>query len=356
MQFLLLRPKINDKQTNITHQNNCFDTIRLFSALLVLYSHHFFLNGKSEPTTLHHFQTVGGVAVMIFFAVSGYLVTKSGLNSPNFLSFIKKRIGRIFPALIVCSLLIYGVLYPIIGSGKAYSKDTLLAILRLISLQNGGVDPLNMTKGFIWSNAIDGSLWTLPLEFSCYLILGIAFCFAKNIKSILTVLLIFTILTIIVLATPTSAFSNFNFYSIPVKHFFPRVINFFIGSLMALSEELWDKKQTKLFIAIIGSIWLYSMTRTPEMNLFGYLIIPAIVIIIGVSFKDKLIKGRFDYSYGIYIYAFPTQQIIINYTTLTFWPNMLVSLVITLALASLSWHLLVEKPVLNKIRKQNSIV
>lgn len=336
------------------HQENCFDTIRLFSALLVLYSHHFLLNGKSEPNILH-FQTFGGIAVIIFFAVSGYLVTKSGLSSPNFISFIKKRIGRIFPALIVCSLLIYGVLYPIIGSGKAYSKDALLAALRLISLQNGGSDPLHIAKGFIWPNAIDGPLWTLPLEFSCYLVLGITFCFAKNIKSILIILLLLIITTISTLNPQSSILNSLNFYSIPIKDFAPRAIAFFTGSLMVFSEPLWNKRKIKFFMAIIGTIWLYSMARTLEINVLGFIIIPVLVIIVGLSFKDKLIKGRFDYSYGIYIYACPTQQIIINYTKLSFWPSMLISLVITLILASLSWHF-VEKSVLNRIRKQNTQV
>jgi peptidoglycan/LPS O-acetylase OafA/YrhL len=53
-----------------------------------------------------------------------------------------------------------------------------------------------------------------------------------------------------------------------------------------------------------------------------------------------------DYSYGIYIYAFPVQQ-----TLVSFWPQMplpaylLSSFVITVALAALSWHF-VEKPAL----------
>lgn len=83
------------------------------------------------------------------------------------------------------------------------------------------------------------------------------------------------------------------------------------------------------------------------MRILGYLIIPALVIIIGVSITDKLIYGRFDYSYGVYIYAFPVQQIIINHTSLGFYSNMLLSALMTLFLGALSWHL-VERRFLHK--------
>jgi len=67
-----------------------------------------------------------------------------------------------------------------------------------------------------------------------------------------------------------------------------------------------------------------------------------ITIFIGVTFSDALIKGRFDYSYGIYIYAFPVQQLCINTLNIGFYTSMILSAVVTIALASLSWHF-VEK-------------
>ncbi|CAI0956113.1 Acyltransferase family [Serratia proteamaculans] len=324
----------------LSHQKNCFDVIRIFAAFLVLYSHHFALSGKMEPSFLG-LESYGGLAVVIFFGVSGYLIAQSGMRSGSFISFMEKRVKRIFPALIVCSLILYGIVGLILQTDSIFSKKTLIAAINLIVLR--GADPLSMAQNYIYPNAINGSLWTLPLEFACYLILGIAFCFIKNIKPILIVLLTMTVLTIYFLSNPTTL----GFYSISLQLFTPRAVAFFFGALMALSEKSWNQKNIKIFIFISGIALLYVLKGSYELRVIGYIITPALVIITGVSLTDRLIYGRFDYSYGVYIYAFPVQQIIINNTALGFYSSMLASAVITLLLGALSWHF-VEKRFLRR--------
>lgn len=324
----------------LSHQKNCFDVVRIFAAFLVLYSHHFALSGKMEPSFLG-LESFGGLAVVIFFGVSGYLIAQSGMRSGSFVSFMEKRIKRIFPALVICSLLLYGVVGLVLQTDNVFSKKTLIAAINLVALR--GAAPLSMTEHYIYPNAINGSLWTLPLEFACYLILGIAFCFIKNIKPILIVLLTMIALTIYFLSNPT----NIGFYSISLQQFTPRAVAFFWGALMALSEKSWNSKNIKTFIFISGITLLYILKGSYELRVLGYIIIPALVIIIGVSLTDKLIYGRFDYSYGVYIYAFPVQQIIINNTALGFYSSMIVSALITLMLGAFSWHI-VERRFLRK--------
>lgn len=143
----------------LSHQKNCFDVIRIFAAFLVLYSHHFALSGKMEPSFLG-LESYGGLAVVIFFGVSGYLIAQSGMRSGSFISFMEKRVKRIFPALIVCSLILYGIVGLILQTDSIFSKKTLIAAINLIVLR--GADPLSMAQNYIYPNAINGSLWTLP--------------------------------------------------------------------------------------------------------------------------------------------------------------------------------------------------
>ena len=83
-----------------TPARNNFDALRLVGALLVLISHQFALSGRREPMFVgdHSF---GNLGVLVFFSISGYLVTSSWLNDPHILRFCVRRTLRMLPALCV---------------------------------------------------------------------------------------------------------------------------------------------------------------------------------------------------------------------------------------------------------------
>lgn len=74
-----------------------------------------------------------------------------------------------------------------------------------------------------------------------------------------------------------------------------------------------------------------------------YILIAFATISLCINIKDPFIKGRFDLSYGIYIYAFPVQQLVINVIGASFYIGMLISAVITIALATASWFLIEKR-------------
>jgi peptidoglycan/LPS O-acetylase OafA/YrhL len=62
-----------------------------------------------------------------------------------------------------------------------------------------------------------------------------------------------------------------------------------------------------------------------------------------------------DLSYGIYIYAFPVQQLIQHSLPhCTWWQNVLLALPVTLALAAASWFL-IERPAMSMIRQRRTV-
>src|SRR4051812_3311244 len=81
--------------------SNHFDLLRLALSVLVLYSHSFLMAGyeAAEPlkavTAGQH--SLGMLAVDAFFAVSGFLVTRSWVRSPG-VPFVRNRLLRIYPA------------------------------------------------------------------------------------------------------------------------------------------------------------------------------------------------------------------------------------------------------------------
>lgn len=90
----------NDESASLLSRDNCFDLLRTLAAFAVLFSHSFALSGLPEPL-IGYKSTLGNLAVWVFFAISGYLITKSCLASATLRLFTIKRLLRIMPALIV---------------------------------------------------------------------------------------------------------------------------------------------------------------------------------------------------------------------------------------------------------------
>lgn len=80
----------------VKHTNN-YDFIRFCAASLVLFSHHYALVGSQAPAepSLLGLNTLGGLAVSIFFALSGYLITQSWFADPHPVRFAIRRVLRI---------------------------------------------------------------------------------------------------------------------------------------------------------------------------------------------------------------------------------------------------------------------
>src|ERR1035437_4538858 len=87
-------------QDGLRGTDNALGVIRLTLASLVIFSHAFYLGGWGGDPTLrwtHGQATIGDLAVIGFFIVSGYLITKSGTRI-DIIQFMWHRILRIFPA------------------------------------------------------------------------------------------------------------------------------------------------------------------------------------------------------------------------------------------------------------------
>jgi peptidoglycan/LPS O-acetylase OafA/YrhL len=111
----------------IDHQNNNFDLIRVFAAILVMYSHVTSIftpigfKVPHDPITnflLINFgqtgQTSGSISVEVFFFISGFLLMGAILRDSSLTKFTLSRCFRLFPALIICAILISYVMGPLI--------------------------------------------------------------------------------------------------------------------------------------------------------------------------------------------------------------------------------------------------
>jgi peptidoglycan/LPS O-acetylase OafA/YrhL len=279
-------------------QRNNFDALRLIGAFLVLISHQFALSGRWEPRFVgdHSF---GNLGVLMFFSISGYLVTSSWLRDPHILRFIARRALRLLPALCV-------------------SIPLTLAVIAALGLTGFPENPRHHTNG---------SLWTIPYEVYCYALLLVA-GIATRRPSVVFSLGIFACFVLTGLQSGTTVLAYFGLF-------------FAAGSLLRTYPYLRKTVPTTLFL--VSGCALLQINQT---KLGLALIVPSLTIAIGLRSWAGLrdVSGIGDLSYGIYIYAWPVQQIEVAlmgqktpYLELLF-----ITVPVTLALACASWHL-VEK-------------
>lgn len=160
------------------HRRNAFGFLRLFFASLVIVSHApEMIDGNSSREILHRLtgtMTFGGVAVAGFFIISGFLISGSYLNSRSILSYMIKRVARIYPAFMVASLLLIFALAPLVGGTF---DQGLVGTIKAVALQIVKLDRPAVSGAFAGVPydepivALNGAAWTIPFEFRCYLLL-----------------------------------------------------------------------------------------------------------------------------------------------------------------------------------------
>lgn len=323
-------------------RNNSFDLIRHMAALMVLVSHHFALSGLEEPG-IAGYNSLGGIAVTAFFSISGLLISQSFFNSRSFADYLGKRVVRIFPALILCAFVMTYLAGAVFADGYVTSFGALVDFLRISVFGRANIEPI--TQGFILSESFNGSLWTLKIEFGFYLLLALALGMYRR------ALMPWVLLTVFAVATyalgnhvPGALAQKLAVYS-------AAGIAFFAGAVIAFNQQYLSDRRVLAIALVTAAGLIFFSLGTPLASVLATLGVCLATLSLGLLYVDKTIRRRFDISYGMYLYAFPVQQLIINKTSLTFIPSMLVSALIVMVLATVSWRL-VEQPALQFVHRR----
>ena len=323
------------------HTTNHFNFIRLFAAFLVFYGHSYVLTGSVAHTFFNH-----EVGIYIFFAISGYLISKSWHNDPSLKRFFIRRSLRIFPALavvILLSILLLGPLMTTLSTEQYFHSphiyNYLTNIFLYITFYLPGLFEHNPVP-----NAVNGSLWSLPAEFFMYIVVAFIGKIKNSAKYITLALFIsFVLISLLWAKSPTS--QPLVIYATDLRQVIITGAYFWAGSLM----YHWNFKRFFNFenftIALIVLVFSYQFP-----HIYGYIsifIIPFLVLSFGLSSSNSLsIFNKFDYSYGFYIYAFPIQQSVAYlFPSIHIAIYLLSTFTITMLLSALSWHL-IESPML----------
>ena len=340
-----------------TGRDNNFNLIRFMAAILVMLSHAYPLSGHSGEPLSRLGLSYGFVAVDVFFVISGFLVTGSLFSRADLPAFFRSRCLRIFPALAVCNLVCVGMvglfftrlsLWDYLCHGQLLRylvNNTLLLVGPLEAVLPGVFTDLPFRY------SVNGSLWTLPHELRLYLL--VAFCGVlafvrggligtQRIRIAMVGLSGIAMAGYLSLHTMVCAETFQAMQLVPLRllaMFFGGSALWIVRSRIRLSGRLVLLCSAVMGMAA-GHIRLFFIVYT--------LTIPYLVIYAAYAPTPRLwVFNRIgDYSYGIYIYAFPVQQSIASLLPgIKVGEMFLLAWTVALVPAVLSWHF-VEKPML----------
>ena len=331
-------------------RDNNFTLLRFSAAMTVLFAHSVAVLGLPPDREFFHQRigfSLGEMGLDMLFVTSGFLVTASLVGRQDLIAYLWARILRVYPGMWVMLVLTVFVLAPALTTlprGDYYASPLTWEYFRkCATLISGaryslpGVFETVPLKG-----EFNGSLWTMPVEVRMYLYLAaiwVALAFLPALR-IRTMRFVLPISACVLLAIVLRA----RLTGIPFNGANIRVFMFLYGS----SLYLWREKIPVgpwLLGGILAALLLASFDKTLFFVVYVACLAPLVLHLVYVpGGQIRAFNDWGDYSYGVYIYAFPVQQTLaLLFPAMSLAAMMASSAVISVAIAIVSWKLIEER-------------
>jgi peptidoglycan/LPS O-acetylase OafA/YrhL len=337
--------------SNLLHRkNNNIDLLRLIAALAVIYGHAYAITPQPPLGDLLNRlidgEYRGSIAVKFFFFLSGIVVTNGLIRNPSLRSFAISRLLRLMPALAICLIFtcfVVALLLSTLSASEYFSSPSVYQYL-----WRGLLFRPEWTLPGVFAahpnTAVNGSLWTLPIELGCYIGLFLIAALSFFRDRLVAFVVISAVIAALILMyqgilpwqgatrSETTLLKCYFFGGVwlcLLKDQFEinvwKVSVFFAFVLMARNTSTWSTALVILFF--ISALWLSSLAFICNLHLPG------------------------DYSYGVYLYGFLVQQSMREiFPDMHLRTHQAISMLAALILGALSWHL-VEKPIMQWWKK-----
>ena len=321
---------------------NAFNALRIAAASAVIFSHHFHITATRPPAWLHS-DMVGGVAVMTFFSISGYLVTLSWLRDPHLLPFVAKRLLRLWPGMLVAvmaDVLLFGSIFTTLPLREFWTNPATLEHWRNLLLVEAyvnlpGVFPVNPLAGLM-----NGPLWTIPMELMSYAALAAVGVLGILRRRALACAVLLGYLAFFLTMRNADLTGT-------MRHWFEYPAYFAFGTLIALCRDVFLAYGRIVVLALIPVAATLFFGAKLEHSA-GLLLLPPLLIYLGTRTASVFswLHRAGDPSYGIYVLGCPIQQVVqALFPQLPFLASLALALVFSVAAGYFSWHA-VEAPAL----------
>lgn len=333
-------------------RSNALNAWRLVLASGVILQHSWPLTGRKIYPPIE--QLLTQVWVDGFFAISGFLITASWVRNPRLREYFVARILRIFPGLWVCLAVVAFAIAPIAVAIQGGSPAKLLlspspflyvlnnAVLNIYYESIDGT-PRNIPFPGIW----DGVLWTLIFEIFCYIaiaVVGVAGLLNRRWPAPV----VFTLFLV------TAALISYPITTALPPTFLQMIARFaLVFAAGALLHQFQDMVPARwLFVGVSAATVVAAGLLVPNYRILAAIPLAYAVVVSGALVHQKRLRLQTDLSYGVYIYAWPVQQLLVTCGLGFLHPFAfaVVAATFTLPLAALSWFLVEKRALALKSR------
>lgn len=321
-------------------RRNSLNALRLVLATLVIVSHSWPIGGFGEDPGVSDL-SLGEWAVAGFFAISGYLIAMSRVRATSFWDYLWRRFLRIYPAFLVVLVVVAFVFAPlsvVIAGGEWSFLAGFDYVLHNLGLRVTQMGIPGTLADVPYAGAWNGSLWTLWYEFVCYLALGVLVSFVPRRR-----LGIVMIGALIVCATAVAVFTAIGVPSLALLNAVTLGGYFSAGAVLYCYRGhvplRWD-------LALLSAALIVVMAATSTFRLGAGPPVAYLMMWLSVVLPLARVGAKNDISYGMYIYAFPVQQMLAMLLVGLALPVgvfIVIAVAATVPFAAASWFL-IERP------------
>jgi len=338
--------------TALDLRRNAFAFLRLALALLVVAGHAWEVGGFGRDP-LHAFAgvTLGALAVHGFFVVGGFLVAGSFEHSRSLRDYVAKRALRILPGYWACLAVTVAGVVPL-ALALAPAASASLAEALAYAARNAAVRMLQPGIGTLFSThpavgVVNGSLWSLFPELLCYAGLGLFGTLGLLRTGRRLILLGLAVSAAVLFACSPWLLDRCAGFPWVSKLWYllqlAALFAFFTAGacLWAFRTVLpfgpWSRRGAIVTAALMLAVGAYPFA--------GPLLLPFAVIALAASLPWTTCDRFGDFSYGLYLYHYPVQQLLLagQVRAPSPWLFFAQTVAATAPLAWLSWHC-VEHP------------
>ncbi len=288
------------------------DIMRYVMALGVMIAHFNTLCGFDIPFIISSYDCVGG-----FFALSGFLMYPSFIKAKNIKVYVLHRAIRILPPYIF-TVLLFAIGFSAISTysiGEYFSSsdfwEYLAANLSFANWLHPDLPGVFQGDEYLMP-AVNGSLWTMKVEWCLYFSVPICFWLVRKLrtrKEIMAIAIIFISMIYRLVFLYLYATTEKEIYEILGRQFFGQLSYFYCGMLIYFYKDVFKHYSLRLIVISLPLLFLYRFFPLGHIILAPIIISSLVLAVSMMKYSFSWMKHKNNISYNLYLLHFPVFQL-----------------------------------------------